>query len=118
MIQQFVATVQAALSRARALHDISAVKEVEQAIGDLMELDPDTAMSLAPQSLVTMMSLAGTGDATAGYIAYALNQLSECYQGMGEERLSELRKEQAHAICTAFDVSGEEIPEEFQGLQH
>lgn len=114
LIQEFARTVSAALARARELRDPAAVREVEGAIGGLLELDADTAMSLAPQSLVTMMTLAGTGDAVAGYVSYALEQLAGVMEEMGEDELAELRHEQADAVAEAFDVSKEEVPEELR----
>lgn len=114
LVQEFARTVSAALARARQLHDPSAVSEVEGAIGSLVELDADTAMSLAPQSLVTMMTLAGTGDAVAGYVSYALEQLAGVMEEMGENDLAELRHEQADAVAEAFCVSKDEIPEELR----
>ena len=66
VIEQFVSTVSHALAKALLQRDLKAAEEVEAAVADLVQLDPETAMSLAPESLVTMMMLSGTGDAVAG----------------------------------------------------
>jgi hypothetical protein len=117
VIEQFVSTVSQALARALLQRDFEAAEEVEAAVADLVQLDPDTAMALAPQSLVTMMLLSGTGDSVAGYAAYALNRLGDAYDGMGDHDLAELRREQAHAIADSFGADLNEIPQEFAELE-
>lgn len=115
IIQQFVNSISASLKRALVQHDEAAAQEVEQAVGELLELDPQTAMALSPESLVTMMQLAGTGDAVSGYVAFALNQLGIAYEGMGESELADARHAQALAVAEAFGGSVDAIPEELQG---
>lgn len=116
VIQQFVRVALSPLSRALEDHDLEAAGEVEEAIGDLLQLDPETAMALAPESLVTMMQLAGTGDALSGYAAYALDRLADAYEGAGERELAETRRAQAEAVAAAFGADLSEVPEEFRAL--
>ncbi|MBO7675679.1 MAG: hypothetical protein J6S63_11840 [Atopobiaceae bacterium] len=117
VIEQFVSTVSQALVRALLQRDFEAAEEVEAAVADLVQLDPDTAMALAPQSLVTMMMLSGTGDSVAGYAAYALNRLGDAYDDMGDHDLAQLRREQASAIADSFGADLDEIPQEFAELE-
>lgn len=117
VIQTFVRTVSRSLARALLEHDLTAAGEVEDAIAELVQLDPTTAMALAPESLVTMMLLSGTGDAVSGYAAYALMRLSEAYREMGEYDLADMREQQAIAIADAFGASLDEIPEELRDLE-
>ena len=114
VIGRFVEAVSASLRGALCDGDFARVGEVERAVGELLDLDAQTAMALSPQSLVTMMTLAGTGDAVAGYVSYALEQLAGVMEEMGEDELAELRHEQADAVAEAFDVSKEEVPEELR----
>ena len=116
VIQQFVQTISNALQRALEEHDEVAVGQVESAVGELLQLDADTAMSLAPESLVTMMMLAGTGDAVSGYVAYALNKLAIAYDGMGKAELAQERREQAQAVADAFGADVNEVPEELRAV--
>ena len=116
VIHQFVTSISQALVQALLERDFEAAGEVEEAVADLMQLDADTAMALAPDSLVTMMMLSGTGDAVAGYAAYALNRLADAYEGMGEVDLAAVRREQAQAIADAFGSDVNEIPEELLEL--
>lgn len=117
VIQQFVRTALAPLARALTERDLEAAGEVEAAIGELLQLDPDTAMALAPDSLVVMMQLAGTGDALSGYAAYALGRLADAYEGAGEHDLAETRRAQAQAVADAFGADLDEVPEEFRELE-
>lgn len=116
VIQRFVQAVTVPLGQALREHDIDAAAGVEEAVGELLQLDASTAMELAPQSLVTMMQLAGTGDAVSGYVAYALARLADAYEGMGEGELAQVRREQATAIAEAFGSDLSEVPEEFRSL--
>ena len=117
VIEQFVSTVSRALAEALLQQKFEAAEEVEEAIADLVQLDPQTAMSLSPESLVTMMYLSGTGDAVAGYAAYALYRLGDAYDGMNQHDVAQMRRDQAIAIAEAFGANVEEIPEEFQSLE-
>ncbi|MDO4536544.1 MAG: hypothetical protein Q4B54_00115 [Coriobacteriales bacterium] len=116
VIEQFVSSVSRSLARALLQRDMDAAEEVEAAIADLVQLDPNTAMALAPESLVTMMMLSGTGDAVAGYAAYALNKLGDAYDRMNQPELADMRREQAAAIANTFGANVNEIPEELREL--
>lgn len=117
VIQQFVSTVSRSLVRALLERDMDAAREVEDAVSELVQLDPETAMALSPESLVTMMMLSGTGDAVAGYAGYALARLAEAYRREGEYELADMRQAQAEAIADAFNASLDEIPEELRDLE-
>ena len=112
LIAQAVAAIMAALRRAHELHDKRACAEVEAAVSGLVSLPEDTALSLSPESLTTMMSLAGTGYSTARYVAYALDRLADVYEDMGEHALSELRRAQAEEVAQRFDVDLLSVPPE------
>ena len=71
IIARFVDTVSVALLGAVRRHDIDSAQEVEDSVAALLDLDPQTAMNLSPDSLVTMMILSGMGDSLASYVAYA-----------------------------------------------
>lgn len=116
IISQFVAAITAALRLAVEQHDLHACETVEQQVGDLLELDPETAMSLAPDSLVTMMLLSGMGDSVAAYVCYALDRLGRVYEDMGDVDRAGLRHLQAAAIAESFDCDPNVPPEELAEL--
>ena len=97
--------------------DLDAISEVEAAVADLLDLDPKTALSLEPTSLVTMMELSGIADSLAGYVSYALLRLGDAYDAAGNSVVASLRREQARAISVAFGSELGTIPEEYQELE-
>lgn len=117
LIREFVGIVTGNLRAALEDKDLHAAKEVELAIAQLLDLDSETALRLAPQSLVTMMELSGTGDGEASYVAYALNRLADAYERAGKKQTGELRREQARAVAVAFGWNLSDIPSEFEQLE-
>ncbi len=117
IIQNFVNTVLNCLRSALLERDVHSCVEVEQAVGELLDLDAASAMALSPESLVTMMQLSGVGDSVASYVAYSLNRVGDAYQRNGYDTLAKTRHEQASAVAVAFGWSLSQVPEEFQDLE-
>lgn len=113
IISKFVETVMAALRRAAFEGDAQAAQEVEDSVAALLDLDPETAMNLSPDSLVTMMLLSGMGDSLASYVSYALDRVGDAYDDMGDKHRAELRWDQAEAVAESFGCDPDEVPEEF-----
>lgn len=111
MIEQFVRAVEEALLGTRNKQDVASAEGVEEAVAELLDLDAQTAMALAPESLVTMMELSGIGESVAAYAAYALRKTADIYEGLGQEQLAELRLAQGEAVARAFSADGEVPPE-------
>lgn len=116
MIEQFVKGVVESLRRALDKADPAAAVEAEGAVAALVDLDPEVAMQLAPDSLVTMMSLSGVGDSVADYAAYTLSLLAHAYDGMGDHGTAAMRRAQAQAIADAYGYDFSEVPEGLEGL--
>ena len=93
--------------------DLSSLPEVENAIGELLEMNPSVCMQLAPASLTTMMSLQGIGNAVSQEVAYVFRQEAKVYQKAGNAALSAQRLAQAEAIERAFSCDGTQCPKEF-----
>ena len=117
IISQFVDAISRALLDAVGKGSLKDAKDAEQAIAGVLDLDPNVALRLSPDSLVTMMLLSGVGESLAGYVAYALRKLSQAYDGMGEDELSDLRLSQARAVEESFNSEPGAIPEEFKELE-
>lgn len=115
LINQFVDGVSEALRRAVA-GDPSGTADVERQIGELLELDPSTALVLAPDSLVTMMVISGMADSVASYVRYALDRLATLYEREGNDDLAGLRRLQAQAVAESFNCETDEVPEELVTL--
>jgi hypothetical protein len=116
IIAQFVAAVMRALRAARAAQEapsaLEAAQDVEREVASLLDLDPAVALSLEPDSLVTMILLSGMGEALAGYVAFALDRTADIYDNVGEAGLAELRRSQARAVAESFGCDPTNPPEE------
>jgi hypothetical protein len=117
VIGKFVESVTVALLGVFKKRDFSQISEAEAAVADLLDLDQETAMSLAPASLVTMMQLSGVGDTVAAYAAWALRKVADAYELSGDATTAGLRRDQARAIGDAFGVDEGEVPAEFAELE-
>lgn len=116
IIARFVDTVMVALRSAVLKGDAGAIQEVEDSVAALLDLDPNTAMNLSPDSLVTMMLLSGMGDALAGYVAYVLDKVGDAYDDAGDAQKAALRWDQAQAVAESFGCDPDVVPEEFAAL--
>ena len=117
MIAEFCEAVTRALRHALEGGGVESCAEVESQIASVLDLDPMLALSLEPDSLVSMMVLSGMGSALAEYVAYALSELSDVYDELGEENLSKLRLAQAAAVAESFGCDLDAVPEGFARLE-
>ncbi len=117
VVGKFVESVAVALLGIFKRRDFTHIGEAEKAVAELLDLDPETAMALSPESLVTMMRLSGVGDTVAAYAAYALRKVGEAYELEGDAEVGALRIAQARAISQAFGVEEGEVPPEFAELE-
>lgn len=115
IVGQFVQRVTDAF-RAASRGERTGCEDVEREIGELLELDHETALALSPDSLVTMMILSGMGDSVASYVCYALDRLGRVYEAQGEKDLAALRHLQAKAVAESFNCDENDAPEELVGL--
>ena len=116
VIMRFVEALSRALRRALELDDLEGCKDAEQAVADLLELEPQTFAVLAPQSLVQLMELSGVGQSVSEYVGYALDRVADIYEDAGDEAAAELRRAQAEAVAQAFDFDLMDVPEELDEL--
>lgn len=93
--------------------DAEATGAVEQDVAGLLDLDPEVALTLSPDSLVTMMVLSGMGDSVAAYVAYALTRLADAYEAQGDVDTAALRRAQAAAVGESFGCDPTMAPEGF-----
>lgn len=96
--------------------DPDAIHDLEDAVGNLLDLDGATALSLDPDSLVTMMELSGIADSLAEYVTYALLRIADAYEVRGSMGIATARRQQAEAICKSFMVKYDHVPEEYREL--
>ena len=113
VIESFTKRTSETLRDAVVLRSAEGVSETEDALGELMELDPAMFLSLAPDSMVTMMRLGGNGEAVGDFVAYVLNALADASLISGDRDTARLRRDQARAVALAFGVSRDVVPEQY-----
>ena len=116
LIARFVQALIRAFQLAVLKGDVRGCEQVEAAVSSLLELDADTAMSLSPDSLVTMMLLSGMADSTAEYVSYALDRVADVYEDMGRADVAEVRRAQAEAVADAFQCDLGHVPAELDDM--
>ncbi len=117
IIAKFVDAVTVALRGALLDGSPESARDVEDSVAALLDLDPQTAMNLSPDSLVTMMLLSGMGDSLASYVSYALDRVGDAYDDMGDRAKAELRWDQSQAVAESFGCDPSAVPEEFAQLE-
>ena len=106
IIADFSRAVTQALKQAYDTKDPKSLEIVEQQVAELIDLSPETACALAPDSLVTMMLLSGVADSVAEYVSYALERASRIYDQLGNTDASE-----------SFNCDLSAVPKEFAELE-
>ena len=76
--------------------------QLETAIGVAADMDPDVLLSLAPESISTILWLGNLNDSVAEYIVHALMLDSTYCAEDGYDSLAALRRQQAEAITESF----------------
>lgn len=112
-IARFVESITAGIGKSRAGRADDAIEAFEAVAGDVLDMDAETALSLAPASLVTMMQLSAVDDSLAAYTVYALERAADAYDGRGDAT-GQLRRAQAQAIADAFGFEVSVVPPEVQ----
>jgi hypothetical protein len=117
VIDDFTSTVTAGFGNALETQSEESLDGVEAAVAELIDLSPETALALSPDSLVTMMLLSGVADSVAEYVVYALDRLSHVYKQLGDEDKAGLRRQQAVAVAQSFSVDQNATPEQFKDFE-
>ena len=117
VIEDFTSTVTVGLGKALETKSEETLDGVEAAVAELIDLSPETALALSPDSLVTMMLLSGVADSVAEYVVYALDRLSHVYEQLGDDDKAGLRRQQAVAVAQSFSVDQNATPEQFKDFE-
>ncbi len=112
-IARFVEGILASIERMRSGGATEAVEGFEAVVGDVLDMDPETALSLSPASLVTMMQLSAVDESLAGYAVYALGRAADAYDAQGNA-VSQIRRAQAQALADAYGFPVTAVPPEVE----
>lgn len=111
---QFAEAIRRSWTRAGKERDPKdAANMLERAIGEATEIDGETLLSLAPESMAGIMQVSGIDSRVTEYIARSLLLASGYLREAGEFELADLRESQARAVAHTYGIS---LPETFEEL--
>ena len=111
LIQQFIE----AIIRSRKVSVVDpqqAADSLEAAIGNATDIDGATLLSMAPESIASVMELCGVDPRVAGYIAHSLILEADYLRQAGNSALAELRMGQGQAVALQFGIDLSEVASE------
>ena len=82
---------------------------LEQAIGEATEIDGEVLLSLAPESIASVLQVSGTDPKVVGYVAHGLLLEAHYLMLACDFARAELREEQARALAAAY---GFDLPDD------
>lgn len=115
MIMRFAQTLTCGLEKSLtgAINGAAAQDGCEQVVGEVLDMDAQTALALSPASLVTMMQISAVDDRLAVYVAYCLERLAGLAEG-ADDALASVRRDQAQAVAAAYGIAAGTVPPEVQ----
>ncbi len=103
LIEQMGALIRRALELERSGGDAQPYDLAEQALGLALDIDPETAYHLSPESLAALLELSNQDDRVLELVAEALEIQAESLQADAELMASEARRRQARAVRALID---------------
>lgn len=82
---------------------------LERAIGEATEIDGEVLLSLAPESIASVLQVSGTDPKVVGYVAHGLLLEAHYLMLACDFARAELREEQARALAAAY---GFDLPDD------
>ncbi len=82
---------------------------LEQAIGEATEIDGEVLLSLAPESIASVLQVSGADPKVVGYVAHGLLLEAHYLMLACDFARAELREEQARALASAY---GFDLPDD------
>lgn len=117
IIAQLMGAIRRSMERAAGAEDPDgAARMLDEALGDATDLDGEALLSLAPESLASILQVSGVDPHLTEYIARSLMLSGRYYAEAGHGDVAALREAQGCAVAAAFGhdvgsvpVSDEEI---------
>ncbi len=112
MIMQLITAIRRVYHNPTDLDDFR--DDVEQAVGEAVNIDPELFFSLSPESQVQMLEMGDTDPKLAKYITNAIFYESKVMEANGDIATSQLRRSQGIAIAKKYgcDIPSEDISAE------
>lgn len=103
LLAEFAAAVRRSMERATGLRDPrGAAAMLEAAVGNAVEMDGETLLALAPESIASVLAVTGVDPHVTEYLARSLMLAARYRAEAGEPDTAALREAQARAIADAW----------------
>lgn len=115
IIAQLLGGIRRSMERAAGEEDPDgAARMLDMAIGDASDLDGEALLSLAPESMATILQVSGVDPHLTEHIARSLLLSSRYYGEAGNSEMADLRSSQARALAEAYghELSDDAISDE------
>lgn len=103
LIEQMGSLIRRAMERLGAAHDDETYDLTSQAVGLALDMDPDLAMRLSPQSLRSLLEIDLPDERVLGLVVQALELQADTLDMSGEMNGARVRREQAAAVREILD---------------
>lgn len=118
LIMQFVEGIRRSMRRAVEDKDPAAAADLlEATVGEATEIDGSVLLSLAPESIASVVQVSGTEPRVVEFICRTLLLEAEYLEEAGKDEKAKLRSEQAYALGAAYQIDLENLElteEEFE----
>ena len=121
LISLFVESIQRSLHQSKVDGDPRAAADtLEAMIGEATDIDGAILLSLAPESIASVMQVAAVDPKVTGYIVKSLVLAADYLDEAGDADIADLRRAQASAIAEAYGIEEptvEDVVAEAEGPQ-
>lgn len=115
IVLQFAEMIRRSWTKAHDERDPkSAADMLEDAVGEATDIDGGVLLSLAPESIASVMQVSGVDPRVTEYIARSLLLASGYLHEAGQHALADVREAQARAVAAAYDI---ELPASVEDLE-
>lgn len=106
LLSQYFEAVRRSIRLAKDDEDpLGAADMLEAAIGKATDIDGDVLLSLAPESIASVMQVSGIDPKVSGFIARGLLLESRYLAQAGDRGRAGLREQQARAVAEAYGIN-------------
>ncbi len=103
IIAQLMGAIRRSMERASGEEDPDgAARMLDMAVGEATDLDGEALLSLAPESMATVLQVSGVDPHLTEHIARSMLLSSRYYAEAGNGEMAALRSSQAQALAAAF----------------
>lgn len=109
MLVDLAAAIRRALDKSREAKDLEgACETLENSITNATDLDGAVLMTLAPESIASVLQVANTDPRVVIYVAHSMQLQAHYLRQLNNDAMADLRQKQARALAHAYKF---ELPE-------